>query len=259
MKKELTRREFIKDSGKLLVGGGLLLGAGVLIPNIARAAAKKASTYCLGSYIEKYRYAYTVEIDRCIGCGMCAKACKIENNIPDTFFRTWVERYSFLKDGQVVVDSPQGAVDGFKPNFKSEQIDKAFFVPKLCNHCKNPRCVQVCPVGAAYISREGVVLIDKKHCVGCAYCVQACPYGARYIDPSLSVADKCTWCYHRITKGKPPACVLACPRKARKFGEINDPQSEVYSIVRRHRTSELKPEMKTHPQVYYVGLDREVR
>jgi Fe-S-cluster-containing dehydrogenase component len=119
--------------------------------------------------------------------------------------------------------------------------------------------VQVCPIGASFTTKEGVVLIDKKYCVGCAYCVQACPYGARYIHPATKVADKCTWCYHRITKGKVPACVLACPRKARKFGNIKNPKSQIYNIVKRHRISELKPELKTHPRVYYIGLDKEVR
>jgi len=253
MKKELTRREFIKDGGKLLVGGGLLLGAGGLIPKIAGAAVKKVYNW------EEHQYAYTIEIERCIGCGICAKACKTENDVPEGCFRTWVERYSYLKDGQVVVDSPKGAVEGFTPKFKEEEIDKAFFVPKLCNHCRNPRCVQVCPVGASYITKEGVVLIDKKHCIGCGYCLQACPYGARYLHPVLRTADKCTWCYHLITKGKEPACVLACPRKARKFGDLKDLKSEIYNIVKKHRVSELKPELKTHPRVYYIGLDREVR
>ena len=61
-------------------------------------------------------------------------------------------------------------------------MEKAFFVPKLCNHCTHPACVQVCPTGATYKTEDGVVLIDHKYCIGCQYCVQACPYGARYFD-----------------------------------------------------------------------------
>lgn len=254
MEKEISRREFIKNSGQILGVAGLLLGTGTITPKIITAAIKNLSYDW-----KNYQYAYTIEISRCIGCGMCAKACQMENNVPDTFYRTWVEQYSFIKNGQVVVDSPKGGVCGFSQNIKLEEIDKAFFVPKLCNHCKNPRCVQVCPVGASYITKDGVVLIDKKHCVGCSYCIQACPYGARYIHPVLSTADKCTWCYHRITKGLKPACVLACPRKARKFGNLKDPKSEVYDIVRRLSINEIKPELKTHPNVYYIGLDKEVR
>lgn len=246
--KELNRREFIKNSSIALAGGGLAL---FIAPSIVSSAAKYDWT--------KHEYGYTIEIDRCIGCGMCVKACKAENSVPETCYRTWVERYSYLKNGEVVVDSPKGAVEGFRPRFKEEELNKSFFVPKLCNHCRNPRCVQVCPVGASFVTKEGVVLVDKKHCVGCAYCVQACPYGARYLHPIARVIDKCTWCYHRITKGNLPVCVQVCPGGARKFGDLKDTESQIYNIVNNYQISELKPELKTHPRVYYLGLDKEVR
>ena len=75
--------------------------------------------------------------------------------------------------------------------------------------------MMVCPVSANHKTDDGIVLVDQDRCIGCGYCVVACPYGARYIVPSggeaptgnVGVADKCTFCYHRITKGKQPACV----------------------------------------------------
>ena len=82
-----------------------------------------------------------------------------------------------------------------------EEITKAFFVPKLCNQCDNPPCVQVCPVGATYQTGDGVVLVDRTWCIGCGYCIMACPYGVRFFHPVYKVAEKCTFCYHRITKG----------------------------------------------------------
>ncbi len=101
--------------------------------------------------------------------------------------------------------------------------------------CENSPCTAVCPVGATYRTADGVVLIDEERCIGCGYCVVACPYGARYIVPAdgetprgvAGVADKCTFCYHRITVGQSPACVVACPVGARMFGDLNDPDSEV--------------------------------
>jgi ferredoxin len=95
-------------------------------------------------------------------------------------------------------------------------------------------------------------LQDQKRCIGCGYCIQACPYGARYLIPhdadrsptgNVGVADKCTWCYHRITKGQLPACVEACPVGARVFGDLNDPESPVRKIMRDTRVTVLKPDL----------------
>ena len=128
-----------------------------------------------------------IDIEKCIGCGNCVRACKTENDVPleDFTFRTWVERYvvdpADLEHPQV--DSPNGGYDGFHEREVKDPNLKMFFVPKLCNHCAHSPCVQVCPVGATFESPDGVVLVDKTYCLGCRYCVQACPYGCRFIDP----------------------------------------------------------------------------
>ncbi|OGS41266.1 MAG: hypothetical protein A2506_03130 [Elusimicrobia bacterium RIFOXYD12_FULL_66_9] len=116
----------------------------------------------------------------------------------------------------------------------------------------------VCPVGASYSTNDGVVLVDYERCVGCAYCVQACPYATRFINPRNHMADKCTFCYHRITVGLPPACVLVCPSKARMYGNLEDSKDELQEILRRRRYMLLKPELGTNPKCYYLGLDLEV-
>jgi tetrathionate reductase subunit B len=118
--------------------------------------------------------------------------------------------------------------------------------------------VQVCPVGATYRTEDGVVLIDHEYCIGCRYCVQACPYGARYFDEARGVSDKCTWCYHRITRGLQPACVEVCPVGARIFGDRNDRQSPISLFIRNNRVQVLKPETGNEPNVYYVGIDKAV-
>ena len=146
----------------------------------------------------------------------------------------------------------------FANRYKDEKVDKAFFVPKLCNQCTHPPCVQVCPVGATFKTADGVVLIDHTYCIGCQYCVQACPYGARFFDEKLRVTDKCTWCYHRITKGLQPACVEACPVGARIFGDLDDPASPINAFVRSHPVRVLKPWTGNGPHVFYNGIDSEV-
>jgi Fe-S-cluster-containing dehydrogenase component len=144
-------------------------------------------------------------------------------------------------------------------DMKRENIDKAFFVPKLCNQCAKPPCVQVCPVGATYQTADGVSLVDRKWCIGCGYCIMACPYGMRFFHPVYRVAEKCNFCYHRITKGINPACVLACPVSARRIGNIKNPEDPVAKVIMTQRVEVHKPEYGTNPQVYFIGLSEEVR
>jgi tetrathionate reductase subunit B len=105
------------------------------------------------------------------------------------------------------------------------------------------------------------VLIDPKYCIGCAFCVQACPYGSRFLNPVTKTAEKCTLCYHRITRGLKPACVEICPAEARIFGDLknlhaDDPLQKFYE---KNRVQVLKPHLGTEPRVLYAGLDKEVR
>jgi len=170
----------------------------------------------------------------------------------------------------VFADTPKEARYGFttgridlgRGKFKDippERIKKAFFVPKLCNQCAKPSCVQVCPVGATYQNADGVVLVDRKWCIGCGYCIMACPYGMRFFHPVLHVADKCNFCYHRISQGMRPACVQACPTGARQIGNIKDAGDPVTNIIRTWQVAVHKPEYGTDPKVYYIGLGEEVR
>lgn len=243
-----TRREFLRN---------ILAGT---------ASATVLMVYNLGGFAQategdgvEHEYAYVINLKNCIGCGNCVRACKRENNVPAGHFRTWVERYVTTEDG-VYVDSPDGALLGFeKVNADIRaKATKSFTVPKMCNHCYDAPCIQVCPVGATFRTPEGFVLIDSEHCIGCAYCVQACPYAARFINPVTRKADKCTWCYHRVKKGKLPACVTVCPTKTRLFGDLKDPTSEVSKIFKKNEYMVLKPAMHTDPACFYIGLPREV-
>ncbi|MCA9727942.1 MAG: 4Fe-4S dicluster domain-containing protein, partial [Candidatus Eisenbacteria bacterium] len=158
-----------------------------------------------------------------------------------------------------VVDTPDGGYNGFPERYHAGDGSKNFFVPKLCNHCAHSPCVQVCPVGATFESPDGVVLVDKKYCLGCRYCVQACPYGCRFIDPRTNTVDKCTLCYHRITRGLTTACCEACPTGARQLGDLKDPNDPIHEFLRDEKVQILKPQMATGAKVYYRGLDRTVR
>lgn len=260
----ISRRNFCKKA--MMVAGGVAIPFAALeIFNPKRLAAEKGDT-------SKVRWVFLVDIHKCVGCGFCVKACKIENEVPyDAHVsRTWVERYVVTKNGETLIDSPNAARDGFTTrqidqnhmgmkDVLPEEIDKAFFVPKLCNQCDSPPCVQVCPVGATYQTEDGVVLIDRKWCIGCGYCVMGCPYGARFFHPVHHVAEKCNFCYHRISKGMKTACVDACPFGARRIGNIKDPDDPVTRIIRTEPVGVLKEEYGTKPQVFYLGFSMEVK
>lgn len=257
----MERRDFLKQCITVIVGASVPLSALTFVDPKKVLAANP-----------KIQWAFLVDTTKCVGCGFCVKACKTENDIPleANVTRTWVERYVYTKDDRRYVDSPKGALNGYtearidlgKGEFKEidkDNVGKAFFVPKLCNHCSSPACTQVCPVGATYKADNGVVLVDRKWCIGCGYCIMACPYAARFFHPVLKVADKCTFCYHRLSKGLDSACVNACPFGARKMGNIRDINDPVTKIIMNERVGVLKDEFGTKPQAFYIGLAQEVR
>ena len=250
----IKRREFIGSCARKLPN---LLLISSLIGGPASLLGQESQEYDPTGH----NYAMGIDIHKCIGCGRCAEACKKENKVPTEprYFRTWIERYVIPVQGETIVQSPNGGIDGFPELEKDLDVRRTFFAPKLCNHCSSAPCVQVCPVGATYTTRDGVVLVDETYCVGCRYCIQACPYGARYLHPEKKVADKCTFCYHRITKGLLPACVEACPTQARVFGDIGEQSSPLSRFLRANEISVLKPSLNTAPKVFYANLDGEVR
>ena len=219
----MDRRSFLKFLG---LGGAAV---GVLDAGEALAAADGA---------QGPRYAMVVDLRRCVGCQSCTVSCGLENRTPAGDFRTTVGEYALRDAG-----SQRTAIAS---------------LPRLCNHCEQPACIPVCPVGATYQRPDGIVVIDGGKCLGCGFCVQACPYGARFLNHETKTADKCTFCAHRIAAGLLPACVENCVGGARRFGDLKNPESLVARMLREYdgALAVLYPEKKTKPAVYYLGLDR---
>lgn len=213
------------------------------------------------------RWGMVIDLQRCIGCWACTIACKQEHFLPP----------GVLWNRVLIGES------GKYPAVRKEMY------PVLCNHCREAACVQACPTGATYHREDGLVLVDYNKCMGCRYCVIACPYQQRtfYADdkkeyfPGQGLTPfeelgrklyplqkgtvvKCTFCVERIDEGqrrglKPgidreatPACVNACPTKARVFGDLDDPWSEISTLIKEKRGSQFHPEFGTDPSVYYL-------
>jgi Fe-S-cluster-containing dehydrogenase component len=253
---EQDRRSFLAHTGRWL----MLTGAATIAwEHVLAGAPEQAPNY----RVTDHWWGMIIDIDKCIGCGNCVRACKAENDVPleAGHFRTWVELYQVSSDDldHPHVDSPNGGYDGFPAGEPLTGHVKSFFVPKLCNQCANSPCVQVCPVGATFESPDGVVLVDKKYCIGCRYCVQACPYGCRFIDDRTMTVDKCDLCYHRITRGLTTACCEACPTGARQLVDLKNPNDPVHEFLKTNAVQVLKPQTATGAKVYYRALDGSVR
>lgn len=198
------------------------------------------------------RWGMVIDLKRCIGCYGCQLSCKAENGTPPGVFFARVLKH---EEGQF-------------PTVRQ------LFLPVLCNHCEDPPCVEVCPTGATFKSKEdGIVDIDPDMCVGCRSCMMACPYGNRYINDKpqhyfpdgptpfeqqrtarhqIDVVMKCNFCRDRVKAGKQPACVANCPTVARIFGDLDDPNSEVSRLIKDRGGFPLHPELGTRPSVYYL-------
>jgi Fe-S-cluster-containing dehydrogenase component len=213
------------------------------------------------------RWGMAIDLNKCIGCYACMLACKQEHFLPAGVF------WSRVLLGEMG---------------KYPAIRKLIY-PVLCNHCEDAACVDACPTGASRKSEDGIVIIDADECVGCRYCLVACPYQQRtYLEhrnreyfPGQGLTElevlgkelyplqdgtvtKCNFCAERVHEGlkkglRPgidreatPACVIACPAKARYFGDLEDPESGVSLVIKEKKGFQLHPEFGTNPSVYYI-------
>jgi Fe-S-cluster-containing dehydrogenase component len=213
-----------------------------------------------GHQTGEYHWGMVIDLDKCIGCEYCLRACCATNDVNPE--EPW----------NIVV--PEETSGG-----------QPFYFSRPCLHCQNAPCVEVCPVRATYHREDGLIVMDYDRCIGCRYCEVACPYDARrfnwevptYENPYVptygvpevprrprGVVEKCTFCIHRIDdallRGKvpgmdresTPACVNICPVGARTFGNLKDPKSAVSQIIANNPTVRLRDELGTETSVYYL-------
>ena len=194
-----------------------------------------------------------IDLDICVGCHACVVSCKEWNT----------GGYGApLSDQQPYGDEPVGSwlnrVHTFEVKPENAPARIVHF-PKSCLHCEDAPCVTVCPTGASFKRRDdGIVLVNESSCIGCGLCAWACPYGAREMDGAEKVMKKCTLCVDRIynenipEEDRVPSCVRTCPAKARHFGDLGDPDSDVSQLVAERRGYDLMPEQGTKPVNKYL-------
>ena len=253
--RELDRREFIKLAAAL----GISVAAGGWIYSEFWASDDPLGEVAHANGNGPY-WAMVIDLGACIGCERCAYACQATNDTASDHLWNIVLR-------------------------AEETFEQPVYLPRPCMHCEHAPCVEVCPVGATYHRPDGLVAMDYQLCIGCRYCMVACPYGVRVFNweentaenpqvptwgtPEVrrrprGVAEKCTFCTHRIDPGlekglRPgydreatPACVNICPTEARLFGDLKDPNSPAARAMKGRQAVVLRSELGTHPRVSYL-------
>jgi ethylbenzene hydroxylase subunit beta/complex iron-sulfur molybdoenzyme family reductase subunit beta len=129
-----------------------------------------------------------------------------------------------------------------------------FYLPRMCNHCSKPACVEACPSGALFKRAEdGLVLRNEDTCQGSQQCARACPYKKIYFNEARGVSQHCIGCFPRLEPRVAPACVRQCPGRAAFVGFLDDEGGVVHKLVERWKVAlPLHPERGTQPNVYYV-------
>jgi len=258
------RREFLKALGL----GAVMIAASSAYRNKAlnRLIQSNDPLIKLG---QGRRFGMIIDAGACIGCRRCLYACKEENNVPDDPLpMNWIELFEMDINEPVTKLSRVPPGESRRDYTDSPKRGK-WYLSVNCQHCENPPCVKVCPVGATYIGEDGIVEMNYDKCIGCRNCMGACPYNARHFNwatPSISedkinplvpvrekgVVEKCTFCKHRTRKGLLPRCVEVCPVGARHFGDLNDPTSPVSRILEEDMSFRLLEDMSTEPKVFYI-------
>ncbi len=243
----MKRRDFLK-----LAAAGAAVAGGMRLARLASASE--------GNGESPYKWVMVIDQAKCTGCGYCTNACRAHNDVAPQI--SWNRVFQTGKVGE-----------------------KTVYLPRPCMQCEHAPCVEVCMVKASYRRPDGIVMMDYDRCIGCRYCEVACPYNARAFNwetfdgpnPAVptwgqpevkrrprGVVEKCSFCYHRIDRGltlglKPgidedatPACVVACPVKARTFGDLNDPESTVSKLLANQPSYRLREDLGTMAHVYYL-------
>lgn len=159
-----------------------------------------------------------------------------------------------------LVPKPKPSGNAYASNWDEDVGDGTFpnsyyfYLPRICNHCSDPPCVDACPRQAVYKRKEdGIVLVDQKRCRGYRYCIKGCPYKKIYYNPEEKISQKCIFCYPRIEQHKGNLCATQCVGRIHHVGFADDTESSVYKLVNKWKVAlRLHPEFKTEPNVFYI-------
>ncbi|HBN30308.1 MAG: 4Fe-4S dicluster domain-containing protein [Rhodobacterales bacterium] len=239
--RDMNRRDFLRSGAALAT---ITLAPGVTLMSFGGEAAANADA--------GKRWGLLIDVNKCSqDCSACVSACSKEN-------------------GWKLPENPETDAQWIrKVDLKDLLTGRESSLPMMCQHCEDAPCVDVCPTGASFKRKDGIVLVDKHACIGCRYCMMACPYKARsFIHEPLTdqkahaprgkgTVESCTLCVHKVDAGGTPACVEACNTTgngAMMFGDLNDPESDIAKALLAYPSIALRADLGLNPGVRYSNL-----
>jgi len=266
-----SRRDFLKKAGVgSLVGLGLVSAIGAVAEKDGQASDAASVENASGE-----RLGMVIDTRKCIeSCTVCTDVCHKIHNVPDHKLADGsADKKNEIK--WIWKEPYRNTFPSKAGEFTSDSLSRRNVVV-LCNHCKEPPCVRVCPTQATFKRTDGIVMMDFHRCIGCRFCMAGCPYGSRsfnWKDPreennqrlvggrgfeygfptrERGVVEKCNLCAERIAKGQIPACAEKCPNQVFTFGNLNEPNSEIREVLKSNNTIQRKTELGTGPSVFYI-------
>lgn len=157
-----------------------------------------------------------VDLDRCMACKACETACAVAHSQSEDLTEAIMAGEPMAPRVKVVAAAGSA-------------------VPVQCQHCEDAPCVEVCPSGALYKNEEdGGTLTAPEKCIGCKACVFVCPFGAVEWNEEAGSVLKCDLCQDIVEEGEEPACVSACPTRARRIVTVKEAADERRKAAAEH-------------------------
>lgn len=221
-------------------------------------------------------YGMVIDLNKCVGCSECQIACKIENTVGEGQFFSYHEtvtkgEFPNVKYRYIPVmcnhctDAPCVKVCPVHAMQKKDGL--TFLDQTKCVGCA--RCNHACPYKRVklrsmdflkrQLSEKALVAGGTASGMEIAEKTDVPVAWGNYdavseeILMKAATSAKCNACPQRREKGEDPYCVHMCPAKARVFGDIDDPESEIAKLLKENKTSVSHPKFKTKPSVFYIG------